>query len=47
MSFQDLGLEPALVQALHKAGYTNPTMVQRETVSKALEGKDIVARCAF
>lgn len=44
MSFQDLGLDPRLLRALNKRGFTKPTPVQLECIPKTLEGKDIVAR---
>lgn len=42
--FEDLGLEPSLVRALHKRGFQTPTPVQAMAVPKALEGRDVVAR---
>ncbi|GLC37850.1 hypothetical protein PLESTB_001483000 [Pleodorina starrii] len=44
MSFQDLGLDPRLLRALGKRGFTKPTPVQLEAIPKTLEGKDVVAR---
>mmetsp|Transcript_417 Transcript_417/g.1089 ORF Transcript_417/g.1089 Transcript_417/m.1089 type:complete len:92 (-) Transcript_417:590-865(-) len=44
MSFQDTGLDPRLLRALAKRGFTKPTPVQQEAIPKTLEGKDIVAR---
>ncbi|PNH04028.1 DEAD-box ATP-dependent RNA helicase 16 [Tetrabaena socialis] len=44
MSFQDLGLDPRLLRALGKRGFTKPTPVQLEAIPRTLEGKDVVAR---
>lgn len=47
MSFQDTGLDPRLLRALAKRGFTTPTPVQLESIPKTLEGKDVVARCVL
>lgn len=44
MSFQELGLDPRLLRAIHKRGLAKPTLVQLECIPKTLEGKDVVAR---
>ncbi len=44
MSFADLGLDPRLLRALNKRGFTKPTPVQVEAIPRTLEGKDVVAR---
>lgn len=44
LSFSELGLDPRVLRALAKKGFSAPTPVQAEAVAKALEGKDIVAR---
>jgi ATP-dependent RNA helicase DDX56/DBP9 len=44
MSFQDLGLDPRLLRALGKRGFSKPTPVQLEAIPRTLEGKDVVAR---
>ena len=44
MSFQDLGLDPRLLRAIHKRGLVKPTLVQLECIPKTLEGKDVIAR---
>ena len=43
-SFADLGLDPRLLRALAKKGYTAPTPVQAHAIPKSLEGKDVIAR---
>jgi superfamily II DNA/RNA helicase len=43
-TFADTGLDPRLLRALAKRGFTRPTPVQLEAIPKTLEGKDIVAR---
>ena len=45
MTFDDLGLHPALVRAVRDAGYSTPTPVQERTIPIALDGKDLIA-CA-
>ena len=42
MTFDTLGLQPALLQALNDAGYTTPTEVQSRAIPMALEGKDLM-----
>jgi len=44
MAFADLGLDPRLLRALNKREFKTPTPVQSACISKALEGRDIVAR---
>ncbi|KAG2498899.1 hypothetical protein HYH03_003090 [Edaphochlamys debaryana] len=44
MSFEDLGLDPRLLRALGKRGFTKPTPVQLQAIPRTLEGKDVVAR---
>ncbi|KAL6753625.1 DEAD-domain-containing protein [Haematococcus lacustris] len=44
MSFSDTGLDPRLLRALCKRGFTIPTPVQLEAIPKTLEGKDVIAR---
>ena len=43
MSFESLGLAPALLRALTEQGYTNPTPIQTAAIPPALEGKDLLA----
>jgi superfamily II DNA/RNA helicase len=42
MTFKDLGLDEALVQALAAAGYTHPTPVQSRAIPAALGGADLL-----
>jgi superfamily II DNA/RNA helicase len=42
MSFESLNLNPALVQALATAGYTEPTPVQAQAIPVALTGFDLM-----
>ncbi|MDP1536011.1 MAG: DEAD/DEAH box helicase [Burkholderiales bacterium] len=42
MSFESLNLNPALVQALAAAGYTEPTPVQAQAIPPALTGFDLM-----
>ena len=43
MSFETLGLSPALLRALVEHGYTEPTPVQIQAIPVALAGKDLLA----
>lgn len=43
MSFESLGLISPILQALEKAGYENPSPVQKESIPVVLSGQDIVA----
>lgn len=43
-SFDELQLDPKLLQALKKKGFTTPTPVQAACISAALSGKDLVAQ---
>ena len=43
MSFQSLGLAPALLRALAEYGYTEPTPIQAAAIPAALEGRDLLA----
>ena len=42
MTFEALGLQPALLQALNDSGYATPTDVQSLAIPAALEGKDLM-----
>ena len=42
MSFDTLGLNPALLQALKDSGYETPTDVQARAIPPAIEGKDLM-----
>src|SRR5690606_38858420 len=44
-TFADLGLLPALCDALAKEGYERPTPVQAQSIPPLLAGKDVLA-CA-
>ena len=43
-SFDDLQLNPKLLQALRKKGVATPTPVQTSCIPEALSGKDLVAQ---
>ena len=43
MSFETLGLAPALLRALADQGYTEPTPIQAAAIPVALEGRDLLA----
>ncbi len=45
MSFDNLGLEPRLLEAVTRMGYTEPTPIQREAIPLAIAGRDVVG-CA-
>ncbi|AKD38858.1 ATP-dependent RNA helicase SrmB [Pasteurella multocida subsp. multocida OH4807] len=41
-TFDDLDLDPALLNALAKKGYTRPTAIQQETIPAAMEARDVL-----
>ncbi len=41
-SFEGLGLEPRLLEAIRRRGYDRPTAIQRRAVPPALEGRDVL-----
>ena len=43
MSFSALGLQPDLLRAVARQGYTEPTPVQREAIPLVLAGRDLLA----
>ncbi|WP_199100247.1 DEAD/DEAH box helicase [Dyella sp. ASV21] len=43
MSFESLGLEPALLRALAEQGYAEPTPIQAAAIPVVLEGSDLLA----
>ncbi|WP_419571866.1 DEAD/DEAH box helicase [Rheinheimera sp.] len=43
MSFQALGLQPALVEAVAAAGYTQPTPIQQQAIPAVLSKRDLLA----
>lgn len=45
MTFNDLGLSPAILKALDLANYTSPTPIQKEAIPAALTGRDVLG-CA-
>ncbi len=40
--FSDLGLAPALLQALETEGYATPTPIQAQAIPRVLEGRDLL-----
>ncbi|MDO6387337.1 DEAD/DEAH box helicase [Uliginosibacterium sp. 31-12] len=46
MSFDSLGLNPILVSAVSRAGYTTPTSVQAAAIPAALSGSDLMVSAA-
>src|SRR3954462_8365318 len=45
-SFADLGLAPALLDALIALGYEEPTPIQQEAIPPLLEGRDLLGQAA-
>jgi superfamily II DNA/RNA helicase len=43
MSFDELGLDPKILKAVHNAGYSIPTHIQLQAIPKIIEGFDIKA----
>jgi len=43
MTFESLGLSNALVKAVEKKGYTEPSPIQEKAIPLILEGKDVLA----
>lgn len=43
MSFKSLGLSDALLHAVNKQGYTEPSPIQQKAIPLILEGKDVLA----
>ncbi len=43
MSFKSFDLNPAILKAIDKCGYTDPTPIQAEAIPKVLNGSDIIA----
>jgi ATP-dependent RNA helicase RhlE len=43
MSFQSLGLSDALLKAISKKGYTQPSPIQEKAIPPVLEGHDVLA----
>ncbi|MCA8887635.1 MAG: DEAD/DEAH box helicase, partial [Parvularculaceae bacterium] len=42
MKFEDLGLEPNILKAVHEAGYETPTPIQQGAIPEALTGRDVL-----
>ena len=42
MKFTDLGLAPEILQAVHDAGYTEPTPIQAQAIPIVLAGQDVM-----
>ncbi len=42
MKFEDLGLEPNILKAVHEAGYEVPTPIQAAAIPEALKGRDVL-----
>jgi len=42
MTFEELGLEPKLLQALSESGYETPTPIQAAAIPEALKGRDVL-----
>jgi ATP-dependent RNA helicase DeaD len=45
-TFAELGISPALVQALTALGYEEPTPIQREAIPSLLAGRDLLGQAA-
>ena len=43
MTFEELNLAPAIVQAVHEQGYTTPTPIQEQAIPAVLAGHDVLA----
>ena len=43
MTFKDLGLSEAILKAVSKKGYTNPSPIQEKAIPLVLQGKDVLA----
>ena len=43
-SFRDLGLQPFLISAIEKSGYTQPTPIQSQAIPILLEGRDLLGQ---
>ncbi|CAG7826676.1 unnamed protein product, partial [Allacma fusca] len=42
VSFKDLGLTDALIEACEKLNWKKPSKIQREAIPVALQGKDVI-----
>ena len=43
-TFSELGISPALLNAIQKMGFEEATPIQSETIPVALEGKDVIGQ---
>jgi len=43
-TFADLGLEPALLDAIHDVGYEAPSPIQEQAIPPLLEGSDVIGQ---
>ena len=43
MLFKDLKLDPRLLKAIEKTGFTEPTAIQRKAIPVVLSGADLLA----
>lgn len=43
MSFEDLNLHTSIIKAIHDAGYTTPTPIQKQAIPELLSGHDVMA----
>jgi ATP-dependent RNA helicase RhlE len=44
--WEDLGLDPKIIELIYKAGYKTPTPVQAEAIPFAAQGRDVLASAA-
>lgn len=42
--FEQLGVKPDIIRAVHEVGYEEPTPIQRQAIPLLLEGKDLIAQ---
>jgi len=42
LRFEDLGLSPEILKAVHEAGYTEPTPIQQQAIPVVLQGLDLM-----
>ncbi|MEM8625417.1 MAG: DEAD/DEAH box helicase [Pseudomonadota bacterium] len=42
MKFNELDLDPKVLQAIEETGYENPTPIQAEAIPEALKGRDVI-----
>jgi len=46
MSFSKFGLHPSLIRCIDSRGYTTPTSIQKDAITAALEGRDVLGAAA-